>query len=144
MSNLEEQAKKLGINLNQSMSAAERVRLYKSTLAAIDVLLDTKDSRVLSQSALTILIRDILEVIEGMRGISKRDLGKGGSVDGVLTNLRMARDELYVASTILKNGGQVRSVRHNPPGRGTGWFHPSTDSGEHACPRRCPRTAVWA
>ena len=111
MSKLDEQAKKLGINLNQPMSTAERVRLYKSTLAAIDMLLDTKDSRILSQSALTNLIRDVLEVIEGMRRISKRDLGRGGSVDGVLANLRMARDELYVASTILKNSGQVRSVR---------------------------------
>lgn len=109
MSNLREQAKKLGINLDQHISSAEKVRLYRSTLIAIDELLDTKDSRILSHGALTILIKDVLEVIEGMRGVSNITLGKGGSVVAILTNLRKARDELYLAATVLKKSGQNRS-----------------------------------
>lgn len=109
MSNLREQAKKLGINLDQGMSLAEKARLYRVTLIAIEVLLDTKDSRVLSQSALTVLIKDVLEVIEGMREVSNENLGKTGSVVAILTYLRKARDELYFAATVLNKSGQNRS-----------------------------------
>ncbi len=110
MSNLANQAKKLRINPDDAETpSTDKVRLYKSTLETIEEWLDTGDTRKLTLDALEILIKDVLDVIKGIRGISLGDLGSEASVSAILENLRKARTELNDASTVLEKRGTTHA-----------------------------------
>ncbi len=82
--------------------------IYQATLKDIDAYLDTSDLRRLTSKSLAIIRNDLLEIISGIRAIPTSDAARRiKTIDGVLEELRLARDLIQVALGMFDNFGQI-------------------------------------
>ncbi len=77
--------------------------LYKEKLAEMERLMDITDKRTYTTMSIDKLERELRRVIEGIRKLPAKHLL---SLDAVLSNLRRAQNELYVASDLLNSKGK--------------------------------------
>jgi hypothetical protein len=91
-------------NISKAPSEIQ-IALYKETLIDLEDYLDTGDLGKLTEKSLGVIRDDILEIIKGFRSLSSRLLtGTVNSIDGILENLRDARDNIQNAIDFFKQG----------------------------------------
>jgi hypothetical protein len=80
-----------------------QLALFKDTLADLEDYLDTGDLSKLNEISLGIIRNDILEIIRGVRSLSPQlSLRIVSSVEGILENLRLARDNIQFAIDLYR------------------------------------------
>jgi hypothetical protein len=89
-----------------------QVAIFKDTLVHLEKYLDTGDLRRLSPKSLGLIRDDILKIIDHLRELKpKLAVGIVGSADGILENLRDARDSLQVASGMFDASHELRETK---------------------------------
>jgi hypothetical protein len=81
--------------------------LYKEKLAEMERLMDITDKRTYTAVSIDKLESELRQVINGIRKLSEHPVRNHLlSLDAVLSNLRRAQNELYVASDLLNSKGR--------------------------------------
>jgi len=95
---LEKKAIEAGSRNIRAIPHSLALGIYKGTLQDLPEYLDTRDRRKLSFQSLRTVQGDVLEINQGLRTMTKsQERDQVSSFEGVLENLRDARDHLQVA-----------------------------------------------
>lgn len=90
---LEQKAIAAGMQNIRGIPPSLALGIYKSTLQDLEEYLDTGDRRKLSFQSLQTVQDDVLEMIQGLRTMTKsQERDQVSSFEGVLENLPDARD----------------------------------------------------
>ena len=100
---LQQKARERGFFNLSTVPHKDLLALYKDTLKELDIYLDTGDLRKLTPNAVGYIKQDILDMIGGMREIPLSEQKERIiSRDGILNNLRLARDNLQTTHGLFK------------------------------------------
>jgi hypothetical protein len=100
---LSAKAAELSIHTIARASPEIQLALFKETLADLEDYLDTGDLSKLNEVSLAIIRNDILEIIRGVRSLSPQlSFRIVSSVEGILENLRLARDNIQFAIDLYR------------------------------------------
>ena len=108
---LEQNATTSGIDLRTS-SDKDRLGVYRHTLDAVRKLPDKIDMRTIGIDALNVLEDDLRKIINGLDAMrSKADgTARPKSLVAIITQTRLARVELSVASDMLKRDDKDSAI----------------------------------
>lgn len=93
-------ARQHGINL-ATATDAQKAKVYRLTVQAIEELLDTGDRTQLTVNSLDVIRKDILDILNGLRRINPASIHL---VSAASASLRKARDKLDSARSYLEKG----------------------------------------
>lgn len=109
---LKEKAAKRNIGSIAKSTHEIQIAIYRETLTDLEKYLDVGDLRKLTPNSLGIIIKDILEIIDGFRNLRSQSRSISiRSIDGTLDKLRQARISLQVAIGMFNLAGQLNESR---------------------------------
>jgi len=100
---LQQKVRDAGFTSIQAAPHSSLLTMCQSTLKELEKYLDTGDLRQLTYSSLGIMKQDLLDIISSLREVPLTEQKeKIRTMDGILNNLRLARDNLQTAHGMFK------------------------------------------
>lgn len=108
---IQQKLRETGSDLNK-VSDPQKLMVYFDTLKVIEEMLLETDARKFTESSLEVVINDLSAIIMGINGFKQSTVSRNiPSIEGVIFNLRSARNELYVASDMVSKKRTISYYR---------------------------------
>ncbi len=109
---LQQKAATRNVSNISRIPADAQVDLFCETLKELEEYLDTGDLRKLTETSLGVIRDDVLEIIKGLRNLQgSHNMGLVRSFDGILQNLRVARDGLQTSLAMFDASGHLNETK---------------------------------